>query len=104
MSNNVGHAPEWRYTVVDVSDNITTITSNPALFRGACVTTTLSTHALPILDGSNTIAAFAADAAIGTQLDGHGVRCETNLVVDPNDAATGFIAVYWKPNLEGLVG
>lgn len=91
---------ECLYAAVNVADNSTTVYTGPCLFFGAVVTTALSAHALPILDGSVTIAALAASAAIGASTPvpaGVGVRCETSLVVDPNDAATGNITVFYLP-------
>lgn len=88
---------ECDYLAVDVSANSTTVYTGKCLYFGACVTTVLSAHALPILDGSNTIDSFAASAAVGaSHIFLHGVRCETGIVVDPNDAATGNITVFYR--------
>lgn len=89
---------ECDYKVVDVADNSTTVYTGPCIYYGSIVTTALSAHALPILDGSNTVDAFAASAAVGTYHGlNHGVRCATGIVVDPNDAATGNITVFYRP-------
>lgn len=89
---------ECDYAAVDVANNSTTIYTGPCLYYGAIVTTALSAHALPILDGSTTIDSFAASSAVGS-FHGltHGVRCDTSLIVDPNDAATGNITVFYRP-------
>ena len=86
-----------QYTVVDVSTNSTTVSAAPAIFYSIHVNTVLSAHALPVLDGSATIANLAASAAVGTNLVTIGVPCLTSLIVDPNDAATGAVTVVWAP-------
>lgn len=89
---------ECDYAVVDVADNSTTVYTGPCIYYGSVVTTVLSAHALPIQDGSNVIDSHVASAAVGTaHLFNHGVRCATSLVVDPNDAATGRITVFYRP-------
>jgi hypothetical protein len=86
-----------RYTVVDVADNSTTVSAAPAMFYSIHVNTALSAHALPILDGSATIANLAASSGVGTNLVTTGIPCLTSLIVDPNDAATGSVTVVWAP-------
>jgi hypothetical protein len=89
---------ECDYRTVDVADNSTTVHTGACIYYGAVVTTALSAHALPILDGANTIDAFAASAAVGTYHPfNHGVKCATGIIVDPNDAATGNITVLYRP-------
>jgi hypothetical protein len=89
---------ECDYAVVDVANNSTTVYSGPCIYYGSVVTTVLSAHALPILDGSNTIDSHVASAAVGTYHPfNHGVRCSTGILVDPNDAATGNITVLYRP-------
>lgn len=89
---------ECDYMVVDVADNSTTVYTGPCLYFGATVTTVLSAHALPVLDGSATIDSFAASSAVGTaHIFLHGVRCATGIVIDPNDAATGNVTVFYRP-------
>lgn len=88
---------ECEYAEVAVATDSTTVVNAPVIFYGACVTAALSAHALPIQDGSTAVAAFAASAAVGTTINFlHGVRCNTSLVVDPNDAATGTIVVWFR--------
>lgn len=89
---------ECDYKVVDVADNSTTVYTGACIYYGATVTTALSAHALPVLDGAVTIDSFAASSAVGTYHGfTHGVRCATSLIVDPNDAATGNITVFYRP-------
>lgn len=88
---------ECDYSTVDVSNNSTTIYTGKCIYYGAAVTTALSAHALPIMDGSATIDSFAASSAVGSVHSWPGVVCLTSLVVDPNDAATGNITVFYRP-------
>ncbi len=89
---------ECLYKVVDVATDITTVSAIPAILYGIYVDTVLSNHALPIKDGSNVVLNVVAQAAAGTNLSWPaGIRFETSLVVDPNDAATGGIVVFYKP-------
>ena len=87
---------ECQYTVVDVADNSTTVFTGPCILYGLTVTTILSAHALDVLDGAVNIAALAASAAVGTTTQYAGIRCDTSLIVDPNDAATGRVTVIWR--------
>jgi hypothetical protein len=92
---------EWTYTVVDLSTNSTTVSAAPAIIGNIWVNTVLSAHACPILDGATTIWSLPASTPV-TTTDAtsfkhlHGTRCETSLIVDPNDAATGAIVVQWR--------
>ncbi len=88
---------ECQYTVVDVADNSTTVFDGPCILFGLTVTTVLSAHALPVQDGvPNVIAALAASAAVGTTTQYAGIRCDTSLIVNPDDAATGRVTVIWR--------
>lgn len=88
---------ECEYAVVNVADNSTTVYTGKCLYYGAAVTTVLSAHALPIMDGSNTVDSFAASSAVGSVHSWPGIICNTSLVVDPNDAATGSVTVFYRP-------
>lgn len=89
---------ECLYAAVNVATDSTTVYNGPCLFYGAIVTTALSAHALPIQDGATVLCSFVASAAVGVNyMFTAGVRCETSLVVDPNDAATGGITVFYRP-------
>lgn len=88
---------ECFYSVVNVADNSTTVYNGPCLLFGVYVNTALSAHALPIVDGSTTVVSIAASAAVGTNTTFPGIRFETSLIVDPNDAATGSVTVAYRP-------
>lgn len=88
---------ECKYAVVDVGDNSTTVYNGPAILFGVYVNTALSAHALPITDGATTVVTLPASAAAGSIYTFPGIRFETSLIVDPNDAATGSITVAYRP-------
>lgn len=89
---------ECLYSAVDASANTTTVYNGPCIYYGATVTTALSAQVCPIQDNATVIDAFVASAAAGTQSrPACGIRCETSLVVNPDDAATGNLTVYYKP-------
>lgn len=83
--------------VVDVAADITTVYAGPCLFVGVYVNTVLSAHALPIQDGATAFLTLPASTAAGTEKEGRYAECKTSLVVDPNDAATGNITVFYIP-------
>lgn len=88
---------EGYYSVVDVATDSTTVYTGKCLLMGVYVNTALSAHALPIIDGSTTVVTIPASAAAGSMYTFPGIRLETSLIVDPNDAATGNITVVYRP-------
>ena len=84
-----------RYSVVDVADNSTTVVDGSARLYGVYVNTVLSAHACPIQDNTTAIVTLVASLAAGTMIELPGVLFETSLVVDPNDAATGNITLFY---------
>lgn len=88
----------WEYTVVDLSDNSTTVASVPSIIGNVWVTVVLSAHVCPIKDNTTVIANLAASAAVGDALTAQfGTRTTTSLIVDPDDSATGTIIVQHRP-------
>jgi hypothetical protein len=88
---------ECDYAVVDVADNSTTVYTGPCILYGIYVNTVLSAHVLPVLDGATTVVSLPASTAAGTSVAYPGIRFNTSLIVDPNDAATGSITVAYRP-------
>ena len=87
-----------RATVVDVAADSTTVYVGKAIVCGIYVNTVLSAHALPIQDNATPLVTLVASLAAGSNLAFGGCfRVETSLVVDPNDAATGNITLFWSP-------
>lgn len=84
-----------RYSVVDVATNSTTVVSSSARLYGIYVNTALSAHALPIQDNTTAIITIPASTAAGTLYEFPGVLFSTSLVVDPNDAATGNVTLFY---------
>jgi hypothetical protein len=87
---------EWKATLVDVSTDLVTITPFPALLGGVYVNDSTSAHAIPIYDGSTLVYKIPASARVGNSYNLGPTRCETSLIIDPDDAATGSITVLWR--------
>ncbi len=87
---------ECEYTVVDLDDDTTTVFTGPCILFGLTVTTALTAQVLPVLDGAVNIAGLPASAAVGTTTQYAGIRCNTSLIVDPDNAATGRVTVIWR--------
>lgn len=87
-------------TVVDVAVNDTQVSAAPAHLIGVYVNTALSAHEVLIRDGGvggTILARIPASASAGDFFDFKGVRFETDLHVDPDDAGTGELLVMWRP-------
>lgn len=87
-------------SVVDVSTDETDVSSTaPALLFGVYVNTALSAQVLPLKDGTggSTLVTIPASAAAGTMYTFPGLKFDTALIVDPDNAATGNITVAWRP-------
>ena len=88
---------ECQYTIVDLADDTTTVFDGPCVLFGLTVTTALTAQDLPVQDGTtNVIAALPASAVVGTTTQYAGIRCNTSLIVDPDNAATGRVTVIWR--------
>ena len=84
------------YSVVDVGDDATTVFTGPCMLYGIYVNTVLSAHVCPVKDGATTVVSLVASAAAGTSILYPGIRFETSLIVDPDNAATGGIVVAYR--------
>lgn len=87
---------DWNLSVVDLSADSTVVTPSPAYLGGVYVNTGLSAHACPIQDDTAARFTLPASLAAGTFVPISG-RFETNITVDPDNAATGSITVLWRP-------
>ncbi len=85
------------YAVVPIADDTTTVYTGPVMLHGVYINTVLSNHVLPIKDGATTVITIPALAAAGTHFPIPGIRFETSLIVDPDNAATGDITVAFRP-------
>ncbi len=87
---------ECEYAVVSVTDDTTTVFTGPCILYGAYVNTVLSAQALPIKDGTTTVVSLVASAAVGTSILYPGLRFNTSLIVDPDNAGTGSVTVAFR--------
>jgi len=87
---------EYKYAVVDLNDNITIISTKPALVKGIYVNIVLSAHTVNIEDDTDPVITLEANLAAGTLREFPPIRFETSLVVDPDDSSTGNITVFYS--------
>ena len=85
------------YAVVPIADDTTTVYTGACMIYGVYINTILSAQVLPIKDGTTTVITIPASAAAGTHFPLPGIRFETSLIVDPDNAATGNITVAYRP-------
>lgn len=89
--------PECRWTTVDTSDNSTTIYEGRCKVFGVYVNTVLSAATVVIQDNATAVITLPASLAAGSNLQFPGPIFATSLVVNPDDASTGNITVFWAP-------
>lgn len=88
---------ECEHSVQDTSVNgPTEIHGEPSLLHGIYVNTVLSAHTVIIADATTAIVTLPASLAAGTMINFPGLRFETSLNIDPNDASTGNITVMFR--------
>ena len=87
---------QTEYSIVDASDNTTTVYSGNCMLYGVYINTVLSAHAVLIKDGTTTVVSIPASAAVGEYIPFPGIRFDTSLIVDPDDSATGSITVAYR--------
>ena len=86
---------EWQYAVVDLATNSTTISLVPCIIKGWYVNTAMSAHECLITDDTTTVIRVPASTSAGDARDYAGLRFETSLIVNPDDAATGELLVLY---------
>ena len=87
------------YAVVDIDAAAdTVVTAQECDFLGAWVTEALSAHDCDIENGNggDVVGRFAASAAIGTAIDGHGIRMSSGINIAANAAADGLVVVAFR--------
>ncbi len=87
---------EYKYAIVDLSNNITTISTKPALVKGVYVNTVLSAHTVNIEDGIAAVIILEASISAGTVREWPSTQFKTSLIVNPDDASTGNITVFYS--------
>ena len=80
------------------TDSIT-IYNGPCLLYGIYVNTAVSaTHVTVIKDGTTAVVSLPAAAAVGSMYNFPGIRFETSLICDPDDATTtGNVTFAYRP-------
>ena len=95
-AQEISSSPEFKYQVVDLDTDLTVVASVPGMVVGLYVNVVLSAQDLLIKDGATTVFTIPASTAAGTFFDFKGVRFETDITVDPDDAATGSVTIIFK--------
>lgn len=88
---------EWRPVSVDLANDVTTITHVPCLVKGLYVTAAMSAHDCAIKNGTETLITMPASSPVGASLDDDdGIRFNTNVIVQPDAAATGTVTLMYR--------
>jgi hypothetical protein len=88
---------EWYYASVDLANDLTTIAAVPCLIGGWNVTVAMSAQPCLIKDDTTSVLAIPASSAVAAFRDiGRPIRTTTNLVVDPDNAATGTVTIVYR--------
>jgi len=89
---------ECEHTIVNMTDNTTTVHSGPAQLVAVYVNTVLSANACPIENvAGTTVVELIASLAAGSMIDFHGLHFPDALIINPADAAaSGQICVLWR--------
>ena len=85
------------YAVVPIADDSTTVYTGAVMIYGVYINTVLSAQVLPIKDGTTTVRTIPASAGAGTHYPFPGIKFNTSLIVDPDNAATGNDTVAYRP-------
>jgi len=97
--NTVETGFEFKYAVVDTSDNSTTVSTRNSMLRGVYINTSLSAHTVVIKDGTTSVFTIPASSFAGQFIPFGDVVFTGGIVVDPDDSSTGSITVVYKPVL-----
>jgi hypothetical protein len=96
--NTVETGFEFKWDVVDLTDNATTVSTRRSILRGAYINTTVSLATI-IKNGTDTVFTLPASTSPGQFIAFGDVVFDAGIVIDPDDSATGSITVVYKPVL-----
>lgn len=95
----MGNFP-WKPVAVDMTTDSTTISPTAVFVKGVFINTTMSAHTCNISNGATVVFVIPASSAAGTVIDFGGecgVLFDTNLIVDPDNAASaGNLTILYK--------
>lgn len=100
LDATLGVHNECIYTVVsDLTANTTTVYNGPCILFGIYVNTSVSaTHVTSIDDNTTAVIKLPAAAAAGAMYTFPGIRFETSLICNPDDATTtGSLTFAYRP-------
>ena len=90
---------ECLYAVSGVlTTNSITIYNGPCILFGIYVNVAISAHTTVIKDGTTAVLSLPASAAVGSMYTFPGIKFDTSLVCDPDDATTtGDLTFAYRP-------
>jgi len=81
-----------------LTTNSITIYDGPCILAGIYVNTAISAHVTVIKDGTTAVLSLPASAAVGSMYTFPGIKFDTSLVCDPDDATTtGDLTFVYRP-------
>lgn len=81
-----------------LTTNSITIYDGPCILTGIYVNTAISAHVTVIKDGTTAVLSLPASAAVGSMYTFPGIRFDTSLICDPDDATTtGDLTFAYRP-------
>jgi hypothetical protein len=96
--NTVETGFEFKYAVVDLTDNSTAVSTRRSMVRGVYVNTTVSAATI-VKNGTTSVFTLPASTFPGQFIAFGDVVFDGGIVIDPDDSATGSITVVYKPVL-----
>ena len=95
----IGVHGEYLYSsAVDLTADSTTVYTGACILAGIYVNAAISAHVTVIKDGTTTVLSLPASAAAGAMYTFPGIRFNTSLVCDPDDATTtGSLTFVYRP-------
>ena len=97
MTNQVESAAKYYHSVVDLATNSTIVAAAGGTVRGVYLHDNLA-YDLLLTDNAVTVFKIPSGLGAGSFVDLGDVRFETDVTVDPNDAATGTVTVIYRPS------
>ena len=87
-----------KHKTIDISADITSVSDGAVMYYGVTINTVLSAHVCLIQEGTTVAFRIPASAPAGNYYDHGGEEGVeiTNLIVNPDDSATGEIVVHYR--------
>ena len=95
----LGTHGEYLYSsAVDLTTDSTTVYDGACVLAGIYVNATISNHSTVIKDGATTVLTLPNSATIGSMYQFPGIKFDTSIVCDPDNATTtGSLTFVYRP-------